>query len=126
MMPKRSMVKIVNRTTGETLLESVRWCSSYLCKFRGLQFHHQPHPGEGIVLVHEKDTVSTSSIHMFFVFFSIAAVWINNQGVVTSAQLAKPFRPFYASPQPARYVLETTPGFLKRISVGDELEFVDM
>jgi uncharacterized membrane protein (UPF0127 family) len=61
---------------------------------------------------------------MFFVFFPIAAVWINNQGVVTSAQLAKPWRPFYASPTPARYVLETEPEFLNKISVGDEVDFI--
>ena len=60
---------------------------------------------------------------MFFVFFSIAAVWINSQGRVTSAQLAKPWRPYFASPEPARYVLETSPDLLERIAVGDELEF---
>jgi uncharacterized membrane protein (UPF0127 family) len=61
---------------------------------------------------------------MFFVFFPITAVWINAQGVVTSAQLAKPWRPYYASPTPARYVLETAPEFLSNISVGDEVEFI--
>jgi uncharacterized membrane protein (UPF0127 family) len=58
------------------------------------------------------------------VFFSIAAVWINSKGVVTSAQLAKPWRPFYASPEPAKYVLETSPSFLKKIKVGDEVDFI--
>jgi hypothetical protein len=42
---------------------------------------------------------------------------------VTSAQLARPWRPFYASPTPARYVLETSPEFLNRVAVGDELDF---
>jgi uncharacterized membrane protein (UPF0127 family) len=50
-------------------------------------------------------------------------VWINNQGRVTSAQIAKPWRPYYASPEPARYVLETSPDFLNHIAVGDEVDF---
>jgi uncharacterized membrane protein (UPF0127 family) len=60
---------------------------------------------------------------MFFVFFPIAAVWINSEGVITSAQLAKPWRPYYASPIPACYVLETAPEFLDKISIGDDVDF---
>jgi hypothetical protein len=116
-------VSVVNKETGEVLLESARWCSSHLCRLRGLQFRRRLEPGEALILVKDRDSVAASSIHMFFVFFPIAAVWINSQGKVTSAQLAKPWRPFYASPEPARYVLETSPEFLERITVGDELEF---
>jgi uncharacterized membrane protein (UPF0127 family) len=61
---------------------------------------------------------------MFFVFFPIAVVWVDDRGIVTSAQLAKPWRPYYASPEPARYVIETSPDFLDMIGVGDEVEFV--
>ncbi len=71
----------------------------------------------------KEEGVGITSIHMFFVFFPIAAIWINNDLQVTSAQLAKPFRPFYASPVPARYVLETTVDALERVSIGDQLEF---
>ena len=71
----------------------------------------------------KEEGVGITSIHMFFVFFPIAAIWINNDLQVTSAQLAKPWRPYYASPTPARFVLETTPDVLERISVGDQLEF---
>jgi hypothetical protein len=88
-----------------------------------LQFRLGLKPGEALILVKPSDSVLNSSIHMFFVFFPIAAVWINNQGRVTSAQLAKPWRPYYASPEPARYVLETSPDFLNHIAVGDEVDF---
>jgi uncharacterized membrane protein (UPF0127 family) len=74
-------------------------------------------------LAKDKDSIANSSIHMFFVFFPIAVIWINQKGKVTSAQLAKPWRPYYASPEPASYVLETAPEFLDRISVGDYLDF---
>ncbi len=123
-MGETKRVKIVHRRTGEVLIDSARWCESRLCRLRGLQFSKAPKPGEGLLLVMAKESVVETSIHMFFVFFSIAAVWISNQGQITSAQLAKPWRPYYASPTPARYVLETTPDFLDRITVGDEVDFV--
>lgn len=123
-MITKSHVDVVRRDSGEVLLRSVRWCASRWCRLVGLQFHRPLQPGEAIILVHKKDSVANSSIHMFFVFFPIAAVWINGEGRVTSAQLAKPWRPFYASSDPARFVLETTPDLLSRIKVGDFVDFV--
>lgn len=123
-MSPDSYVTLRNRLTGEILIESARWCASWLCRLRGLQFRRPLRPGEALLLVKEKDSIASTSIHMFFVFFPIAAVWINSAGQVTSAQLAKPWRPYYASPTPARYVLETSPDFLERIRVGDEVDFV--
>ena len=122
-MASKKFVAVVKKSTGEVLVQSARWCNSHLCRLRGLQFRRRLKPGEALILVKDKDSVAASSIHMFFVFFPIAAVWINGHGVVTSAQLARPWRPYYASPEPARYVLETSPDFLERVSVGDELEF---
>jgi uncharacterized membrane protein (UPF0127 family) len=122
-MSASRFVKVIDKNTNEVLLDSVRWCSSHLCRLRGLQFHRSLKPGEGLILAKSKDTIKASSIHMFFVFFPITAVWINGEGIVTNAELAKPWRPYYASPLPARYVLETTPDFLERIMVGMRLEF---
>jgi uncharacterized membrane protein (UPF0127 family) len=83
-------------------------------------------PGEALILVKAKDSIANSSIHMLFVFFPIAAIWINSAGRVTSAQLAKPWHPYYASTEPACYVLETSPAILERIQVGDEVDFTQL
>ncbi len=123
-MINKAYVQVVQRSTGQVLIPSARWCADRLSRLRGLQFRLRLKPGEALILVKPADSVLNSSIHMFFVFFPIAAVWINGQGRVTSAQLARPWRPYYASPQPARYVLETSPDFLHRIAVGDEVDFV--
>jgi uncharacterized membrane protein (UPF0127 family) len=79
-----------------------------------------------LLLVHPMDSVALSAIHMFFVFFPIAAVWIESGGRVVEARIAKPWRPYYAAPSPARYVLESSPEILDRIKVGDEVDFVDV
>lgn len=118
------VVQVRERTSGQVILEAARWCSSFGCKFLGFQFRRRLKPGEALILVHDKDTTRGSSIHMFFVFTPLAAIWINDQGRVTSAQLARPWRPHYSSPEPARYVLEGDPGLLEAISVGDEIDFV--
>lgn len=122
-MASNNIVTVTNRTTGKTLTEQARWCRSRLCRLIGLQFRRGLKPGEAIILSKEKDSIASSSIHMFFVFFPIAAIWINGEGVVTSAQLAKPWRPYYASPAPARHVLEGRPELLEMVSVGDRVEF---
>ncbi len=106
------------------MFQGARWCSSRWCRFRGLQFRRKLNPGEALILVHPDDGIVQSSIHMFFVIFPIAAIWIDSMGRVTSAQLAKPWRPYYASPRPAQYVLETSPDFLSQVEVGDEFNFV--
>lgn len=125
-MSKKKYVNILHRETGRVLIRSARWCSSRLCRLRGLQFRRYLRSGEALILVKDKDSIANTSIHMFFVFFPIAAIWINSKGKVTSAQLAKPWRPYYASPEPATYVLETSPDILERVSTGDYLDFVEI
>ena len=125
-MSKVNNVSIIHRETGQVLIESARWCSSRLCRLRGLQFRRNLKPGEALILVKDKDSIANTSIHMFFVFFPIAAIWINSKGKVTSAQLAKPWRPYYASPEPATFVLETSPDFLDKVAIGDNLDFVEI
>ena len=125
-MTQRNTVNIINRDSRQVIIKSARWCTSRLCRLRGLQFRRRLKPGEALILVKEKDSIANSSIHMFFVFFPIAAIWVNQKGKVTSAQLAKPWRPYYASPEPASYVLETGPEFLDKISVGDFVDFEDL
>ncbi len=124
-MSEPKQVKIVHRATGKVLVESARWCHSRLCRLLGLQFRRRLKPNEALLLVMAKDSIAQTSIHMFFVFFPITAVWINSAGKVTHKQLAKPWRPYYASPEPAQYVLEISPSFLKKIKVGDEVDFID-
>lgn len=123
-MPQLKHVDVVRRETGETLLRSVRWCSSNWCRLRGLQFRRRLNESQAILLVHRRESVMQSSIHMLFVFFPIAAIWIDSMGRVTSAQLAQPWRLYYASEAPAQYVLEGHPSLLSRVGPGDELNFI--
>lgn len=123
-MAAQRHVRIVHQDSDRVLVERARWCESRLCRLRGFMFRRRLLPEEALLLVHPEEGILASSIHMLFVFTSLAALWINERGLVTSAQLAKPWRPYYASPEPARYVLEGTPDLLERIAVGDRVRIV--
>ncbi|MGB9776988.1 MAG: DUF192 domain-containing protein [Anaerolineae bacterium] len=116
-------LSIHNRTRGTTLPVRARWCASFLCRLRGLTFRRRLRPGEALLLAGARENRAETAIHMLFVFFPIAAIWLDRTGRVVDAVLARPFRPFYAPRAPARDVLEGPPELLREVSVGDLLEF---
>jgi len=80
-------------------------------------------PDEALLLVERADGRAAAAIHMFFVPFDLAVVWINSAGQVVDKVLARPWRPFYGPQAPARFILETHPAFLDKIKRDEELVF---
>ena len=107
----------------QLLLRRVKWCATFGSKLRGLMFRRSIDPDEGLVLAEARSSIAATSIHMLFVPFDIAAIWLDEDYRVVHKILAKAWRPFYASPQPARYVLEGPPALLDRITIGETLSF---
>ncbi len=66
-----------------------------------------------------------SSIHMFFVSFDLAVIWINSNMQVVDKVLARSWKPAYFSKQPAKYVLEVHPDRWEEFQVGDRVQFKD-
>ncbi len=114
-----------NASTGSVVLARAKWCRSFWCHFWGLMLRRNLPDDEALLFVFRRENTSQSSIHMFFMFFSIAAVWMDNQGCVVDAKLAKPWRPAYFPAKPARYLIEARPSLLERVKVGDRLNFND-
>ncbi len=108
-------------TQDGVVLTRVKWCSSFLCRLRGLTFRRRLPAGEGLLLVEDRASVVATAIHMFFVFFPIAAIWLDDSFRVVDAKLALPFRPIYVPRAPARYVLEAAPSLLQDVTIGDQL-----
>jgi uncharacterized membrane protein (UPF0127 family) len=109
--------------TGEIVLARARWCQDFWCHFRGLMLRRTLPDDEGLLFVFRRQNVAETSIHMLFMFFAIAAVWIDEEGVVVDKKLAKPWRPAYLPAKPARYLIEARPLVLDRVNVGDHLTF---
>lgn len=75
------------------------------------------------MLVEARDSRLDTAIHMFFVWTDLAVVWVNSKNEVVDNQLAKAWRPFYASKKPARYVIEFHPNRHGDFKPGDQVSF---
>lgn len=83
-------VRVVNKTTGETLAERAELAETFLTRFLGLQGRKRLPDGAGLVLA------PTSSIHMFFMRFPIDAIFIDEAQRVT--RVGRRLRPWTIGP----------------------------
>jgi uncharacterized membrane protein (UPF0127 family) len=116
--------RIYNKTQDKTLLARAQWCDSFGSKLRGFTFRRHLAENDGLVLVEARDNRISTGIHMLFVFFDLAVIWVNNEGQVVDTILARPWRPSYLPQAPARYVIEGHPRLLQEVAVGDYVEFL--
>jgi len=116
---------IKNLATGETLARTIVRCNNFWRRGRGLMFRGRQavEDGQVYLFVEGREGVAQTAIHMFFVFFSIAVVWLDREKRVVDKALARPFRPYYAPRSPAQYYIEGHPSLLDKVSIGDQLEF---
>jgi uncharacterized membrane protein (UPF0127 family) len=101
----------------------IKWCESFLCRLRGLMFRSSLGVDEGLLLGIARDSRLDSSIHMFFVPFDLAVIWINSELQVVDKILAKSWAPAYFPKAAARYTLEIHPDRLGEFNIGDQVEF---
>lgn len=114
---------IRNADTGEVILERARWCASFWCHFRGLQLVRHLPQQQGLLFVTDRDSITHATIHMLFMLFSIAVVWVDSSGHVVDKKLAKPWRLAYVPQRPAQYYIEANVSLLDRVEIGDKLRF---
>jgi uncharacterized membrane protein (UPF0127 family) len=103
----------------------IKYCDTFLTQLRGFTLRSRLERDEGLVLVGRKDSRIDSSIHMFFVSFDLAVIWINSQMQVVDKVLARSWKPAYFSKEPARFVLEVHPDRWDDFQVGDKVQFKD-
>lgn len=99
------------------------WCTSFLCRLRGLAFRRRLAPDAALVLVQPRQSRSGAAIHMFGMFFDLAIIWLDEAGRVVDAQLAFRWRSILQPAQAARYVIECAPQRLNEFHVGDQIVF---
>jgi len=122
-MPKQIFIENQNRKLDSLL--RIKYCDTFLTQLRGFTFRPRLALDEGLLLVGTRDSRLDSSIHMFFVSFDLAVIWINSKMQVVDKVLAKSWRPAYFSKQPARYVLEVHPDRWDDFQIGDTVQFRD-
>ena len=120
-MAATKTIENLNRRVDDGL--RVKYCDTFLTQLRGFTLRSELSRDDGLVLVGKRDSRIDSSIHMFFVSFDLAVVWINSDMLVVDKVLAKSWKPAYFSKQPAKYVLEIHPGRWEEFQVGDKVQF---
>ncbi len=119
-----SQIEVRDANSGDLILSSVRRCASFFCRLRGLTFQRALRSEEGLLLVGNGESRVEAAIHMFFVFFPIAVVWLDCEGRVVDAKVARPFQPLCVPATGAKDILEGPPDLLERVRVGQRLCFV--
>lgn len=122
-MPKT--ITIENKNRSHPGIPRVKYCDTFFTQLRGLTLRPSLAQDEGLLLVGKRDSRLDSSIHMFFVSFDLAVIWINSDMQVVDKVIAKSWHPAYFSKQPARYVLEIHPKRWGDFEIGDRVEFKD-
>jgi uncharacterized membrane protein (UPF0127 family) len=115
---------IRNATTGEVLATRITWCTTFLTRGLGLMFHPPLKEDEAYIFVEGRESRSLTTIHMLFVFFPLAVIWLDAGKRVVDKALARPFYPYYAPSSPAQYYVECHPRALDMAEIGDQLQFL--
>ena len=123
-MPKQIIVQNANRKIDSP--STIKYCDTFLSQLRGFTFRSRLPPTEGLLLVGKRDSRLDSSIHMLFVSFDLAVIWINSKMQVVDKVLAKSWKPAYFAKQPAKYVLEIHPEHWGDFEIGDTVAFQDV
>lgn len=108
--PKNSLIRIDN-------------CDRFFSKFKGLMFRKSLNQDEGIMLSSFRESVVDSSIHMFFMNFDIAVIWLDSNLLVVDRIVARKWRPYYAPKAPAKYTLEIHPERINDFCLGEKIIF---
>lgn len=119
------MPQVIIQNSSRPLPQPIRarYCDTFFTKFLGLMFKPGIGKHEGILLVERRDSRVDTAIHMLFMRFDIAAIWINSERKIVDARLARKWQVAVAPAQPARYVLETHPDQLTAFAIGETVEF---
>lgn len=112
-----------NVRTGDVVLPRAEWRANFWGHLTGLMFRRHLPDDEGLLFVYGRESILDTAIHMLFVYFPIATVWLDKNGVVVDKTLAKPWRLSYAPHKPAQYFIEAHPSLLDRVAIGDPLRF---
>lgn len=117
-------MEIVNK--GVILADKVKFSDDIFSKTRGLMFSRPLKKGEALVLRAKEESIMETTVHMFFVFFTIDIAWLDKSKIIVDMRRSvRAFTPLITPRKPAKYVVEFPKNTLRHVDMGDKLEFVD-
>ncbi len=112
------------RTSSPFSAVSLKYCDTFLDKLLGLMFSKELGKDSGLILVEKKESRLNTAIHMLFVNFDIAVLWLDSQGIIVDKVLAKRWHLFYCPQKPAKYIVELHSSKFTEYQLGDKLEII--
>jgi uncharacterized protein len=109
--------------SSNTILH-VDLADSFFKRFLGYMGRKSIQPEQGLLFTLARASKMDASIHMFFMRFDIAVIWLSEDFTVVDKTIARRWRPVYAPAQPARYILETHPAQIDNFSLQDRVELI--
>jgi uncharacterized membrane protein (UPF0127 family) len=112
---------IKNITKNRIIAHNAKLCDDVFSKFIGLMFSKKEN--KSLIFKFNKEKIIT--LHMFFVFYPIDALFLDkNKIVVDKKESFKPFA-FYKSKKKAMYSIEIPNGTVKETNteIGDKISF---
>ncbi|NPV76754.1 MAG: hypothetical protein HPY59_10325 [Anaerolineae bacterium] len=116
-----TVVEVINQSQPQKLAIKAEYCDSFWKRLKGLMLKPSLNAYEGILLAEKKASITGSTIHMFFMNFDIAVVWLDAKLRVVDTAIAKRWRPYYAPSQPAKFILETHASHIGDFKYGDQI-----
>jgi len=96
-------------------------CDTFFYRLRGFMFQSGVSKEGGLLIIQGSESRLDAAIHMFFVNFDLAVVWINRHHDVVDTCLARHWRPFYMPSHKAQMILEIHPSRQHEFCAGDHL-----
>ncbi len=96
-------------------------CDTFRCRFLGLMGKRSLARDDGLLFQWPRAGRWDTAIHMLFMRFPIAVIWLDEQRRVVDARYARPWVDILVPRAAAQYVLEIHPDRLDEFTLGDEV-----
>lgn len=116
------MAKLIHKK--KVILNEMKYLTSMLSISKGLMLSSKKKCKNGVCLVMptDKDVKFGASVTMMFCLYSLEIIFVNSKFKVVDKVILKPWKITYVPKSECRYVIESYPGNLKEIKIGDTIK----
>jgi len=114
--------KLTTQSNLNPVVLSVEWADTFFSRFMGLMGRKDIDQSTGLVLVLDKESRINAAIHMLFMRFNIAVIWLSEDFKVIDKIIAKKWHLSYQPQAAAKYILETNPANFSLFDIGDKIQ----
>lgn len=113
-------MKSVEISSKGRVLTKARLCNTFLSETRGYMFRR---PSGSFLFELPWESRILAGIHLFFVFFPLQAIWLNDQLIVVDVKAANPWTLSWPK-SGAKYLIETPAQNPLPVETGQKLELI--